>query len=139
MRKPVILAVGALVVLAAAATIAYLALRPPRIAHAFLTPEHVRVEAGATQRFEVYGVRTNGDTVPLRASYRSTGGPITSAGLYTAGPVPGLYQVFAVAQGDEPGVPGFEGDEDGGGEHDEDGFALAGTVIVTGPGPEGGR
>jgi hypothetical protein len=85
---------------------------------------------------------STGDTVALKAIYRATGGVITAAGLYTAGPVPGSYQVTALLHGDGYKVRavGRDDPEDAddvedadpeGVDDDEDEIGLAGTATVT--------
>jgi len=69
--------------------------RKNRVVQLILQPGAVSLMPGATQGFSVRGVRRRGDTVDVSASYTATGGSINSAGIYTAGSVPGTYSVIA--------------------------------------------
>jgi hypothetical protein len=116
--------------------------RERRLTRVVVTPERVSVAAGGTQQFRVYGLASTGDTVALKAIYRATGGVITAGGLYTAGPVPGSYQVTALLHGhddkgravdrdDAEDADDVEDADHEGADDDEDEIGLAGTATVT--------
>lgn len=116
--------------------------RARRLTRVVVTPERVSLAAGGTQQFRVYGLVSTGDTVPLRAMYRATGGVITGGGLYTAGPVPGSYQITAIVHGhgytgrafdrdDAEDADDVEDADHEGADDDEDEIGLAGTATVT--------
>ena len=60
-----------------------------------LNPSAVTLSPGGSQVFSVTGVWSDGATSPPPVSFVATGGSITAAGLYIAGPTPGTYQVIA--------------------------------------------
>jgi hypothetical protein len=116
--------------------------RERRLTRVVVTPERVSLAAGGTQQFRVYGLVSTGDTVPLKATYRATGGAITAGGLYTAGPVPGSYQVTALLHGnghkartvdrdDAEDADDVEDADQEGVDDDEDEIGLAGTATIT--------
>lgn len=60
-----------------------------------LEPQLATVDTMASQQFKAYGVRMIGDTVPIVATYSTTGGgTVDSTGLYTAGRIPGTWKVI---------------------------------------------
>lgn len=65
----------------------------------FLVPAAVAVSAGASQQFQVYGRTDNGDSVSAEASLSSTGGAVSSTGLFTAGSAAGTFRVIAAVGG----------------------------------------
>ena len=65
------------------------------LAQLILVPAVVAVAAGSSMQFQTYGRTMGGDSVALGAAYAATGGTITAAGLYAAGPAPGIFQVIA--------------------------------------------
>ena len=58
-------------------------------------PAHARLAPGATAKFAVQAFDLKGKPVAVRATWTATGGRITPAGVYTAGPKPGTYAVTA--------------------------------------------
>ena len=66
-----------------------------RIVALLLSPSTVSLSRGSVQAFSTLAVRGAGDTVPIVPTYSATGGTITSAGVYTAGPIAGNYRVIA--------------------------------------------
>jgi hypothetical protein len=64
-----------------------------------VAPSSASVDAGGTQQFQVSRRRNDGSTGPVAVTYQSTGGTVTSAGLYTAGSMPGIYRVIATESG----------------------------------------
>lgn len=64
-----------------------------------LTPVTASVVVGATLQFAAYGRKANGDSVPVSVTFTATGGTISAAGLYTAGPSAGIYRVVATQTG----------------------------------------
>ncbi|MEX2284967.1 MAG: Ig-like domain-containing protein [Gemmatimonadota bacterium] len=66
-----------------------------------LNPQTVTVQSGGTQPFVVNGSFSDGSsrTVTTEATLTAAGGSITTQGIYTAGNVPGVYQVTADFQG----------------------------------------
>lgn len=68
-----------------------------RLVQMVLIPTGVTLSVGSAQQFSVYGRNNTGDSVAVSVSYTATGGSITPAGLYTAGSVPGAFQVMANA------------------------------------------
>src|SRR5260221_4593755 len=65
------------------------------VAQIVLVPAAVTLPAGGTQQFAAWGVRNTGDSVAVAVTDSATGGPITSAGLYTAGPNAGSFRGVA--------------------------------------------
>jgi hypothetical protein len=72
---------------------------PPTLSEVVLAPAAVDLAPGMSQQFTAYGWMTNGDSVAVSVTFSATGGAITPAGLYTAGPTPGAFVVSAVEQG----------------------------------------
>src|SRR5262245_6794322 len=64
------------------------------IVNVVLSPKSVTLKPGDTERFAVAGLWSDGSTQTPAATYSATGGTITSAGVYTAGSVPGAYTVI---------------------------------------------
>ena len=62
-----------------------------------VTPTSAILVGGTTELFKAVGVWSDGTTGPLAVAWTSTGGTITSAGLYTAGQTPGEYRVTAIS------------------------------------------
>ncbi len=60
-----------------------------------LSPSAVVLQPGGSQQYSTRGVRLSGDTVTIVPTYAATGGTITAAGLYTAGPTPGDFRIVA--------------------------------------------
>ena len=138
MTRRLTFAAGGVVAALLLATLAYSQLRERRFNGVVLTPDRASLATGGTQQFRAYGVLSNGDTVAVKTRYRVTGGEITAGGLYTAGPVPGTYDVIATLYDDDYERLDFDSDDDvEGAEDDEDEVRLAATatVTVTGAGP----
>lgn len=70
----------------------------PSLAHIVLVPDSTTLAVGAVAQFTAYGRLQSGDSAPVTVTYAATGGTITAAGLYTAGPTVGTYQVIATQQ-----------------------------------------
>ena len=68
---------------------------PPTLARVVLTPATLSLQTGATAQFLAYGRNSAGDSVGVPVSFSATGGSITPAGVYTAGPAAGSYRVIA--------------------------------------------
>ncbi len=60
-----------------------------------LTPQSVSVAPGASQRYQVSGLYSDGSSAPVNAKFQATGGMISTGGLYLAGSTPGDYEVYA--------------------------------------------
>jgi hypothetical protein len=73
--------------------------RKRTLAQVVIAPASTSLTPGGTQQFLAYGRLGNGDSVGVAVSYAATGGSITSAGLYTAGPTTGSYRVMATEAG----------------------------------------
>ena len=71
----------------------------PTLQQVVLVPAAVTLPSGGTQQFTAYGRMSSGDSAPVTVTYAATGGTVTAAGLYTAGPTVGTYQVIATQQG----------------------------------------
>ena len=69
--------------------------RKHRVVQVLITPPTASLLPGATAQFGAWGVRELGDTIGIAVIYSATGGTVGSAGLYTAGSVPGTYSVIA--------------------------------------------
>jgi hypothetical protein len=65
------------------------------VAQVILVPESVSLLAGQRADFAAYGRTSAGDSVAVNATYAATGGTVSTAGVYTAGPTPGTYRVIA--------------------------------------------
>jgi hypothetical protein len=62
-----------------------------------LTPANVNLTNGATRQFAVSATLSDGSTSSVPVTWDVTGGTITGAGLYTAGPADGTYRVIATS------------------------------------------
>jgi parallel beta-helix repeat protein len=71
----------------------------PALVSLALTPVTTSLTAGGSQQFALAGHYSDGSTASMEAQYTASGGTITSAGLFTAGPLPGSYRVIATAAG----------------------------------------
>jgi len=60
-----------------------------------LLPAAASVAPGGTVQFSSFGQMTNGDSVPVSATYSATGGSISTSGLFTAGSTGGSFVVIA--------------------------------------------
>jgi parallel beta-helix repeat protein len=61
-------------------------------------PDTVTILSGQSQRFVAQGRLSDGTTQEVAAAYTATGGTIDTAGLFTAGPTPGTFQVTATTR-----------------------------------------
>lgn len=68
---------------------------PPTATAITLSPTTTSVVAGGVREFTTVATSSTGKTVAITPVYRVTGGTITAAGEYTAGPTPGTYRVIA--------------------------------------------
>ena len=64
-----------------------------------LTPDHVTIQVGSNQQYQVAGLWTSGGSGSPAVNYSATGGTINASGLYTAGSTAGTFRVIAVQQG----------------------------------------
>lgn len=67
-----------------------------------LVPAVANVAVGDTVRFSATARTIGGSRVAVGPSYAATGGTITTAGIYTAGRLPGIYRVIAGRRGGRP-------------------------------------
>lgn len=58
-----------------------------------ITPSATTLKPSEKRTFVANGVRGKGDTVVVSVTWTATGGQISPAGEYSAGPIPGNYQV----------------------------------------------
>lgn len=64
-----------------------------------ITPDSASVPSGFSAPFTVSGTTSSGATVTPAVTWSATGGSITSAGVFTAGPASGAFRVIAACQG----------------------------------------
>lgn len=64
-----------------------------------VTPATVTLEVSESQQFTATAHMTDGSTRPAEVAWTATGGSVTTGGSYTAGAVPGEYEVIASADG----------------------------------------
>lgn len=64
-----------------------------------VSPATASLQSGQTRQFTASGVWSDGSTTVPPVTWTAAGGSITSAGLYTAGSVPGTYPVTATHGG----------------------------------------
>ncbi|HEV8263322.1 MAG TPA: Ig-like domain-containing protein, partial [Gemmatimonadales bacterium] len=69
------------------------------LAQVILNPATTSLVVGGSQLFATYGRRRNGDSVAVTVNYSATGGTVSAAGVYTAGPGTGLHRVIATQAG----------------------------------------
>lgn len=69
----------------------------PTVQELFVAPEGPTMAAGATLQFAATALMSDGDTANVTVSWSATGGTITSAGLFTAGPAAGVFRVIGRA------------------------------------------
>lgn len=69
----------------------------PAVARVVLKPATVSLATQATYQFAAFGRNPVGDSIPVEATFRATGGSITPTGLYTAGPTAGTFRVIATS------------------------------------------
>jgi len=67
----------------------------PTLADVIVKPTNYSMSTGATKQFRAYGRNSAGDSVAVQATFRATGGTISSSGVYTAGSTAGTYRVIA--------------------------------------------
>ena len=72
---------------------------PVTLASVVVNPGNVSLTTGGARQFKAFGRSSDGDSVSVTATFRATGGTITSGGLYTAGPSAGTYKVIAASEG----------------------------------------
>jgi hypothetical protein len=85
----------------------------PTLVAVVLTPATATVPVGGTAQFSAVGRLSNGTDQTVSINWFATGGAISGTGVYTAGPVTGIFHVFA---------------------RSSDGLADTAVVTVTGPG-----
>jgi hypothetical protein len=71
----------------------------PVLSQLVLNPPTVTLASGATQKFAVTGVWSDGSTTAPAATFAVTGGAIAADGTYTAGTTAGTYRVVATQVG----------------------------------------
>ncbi len=71
----------------------------PTLTDVVVKPASYSMTIGTNKQFSAYGRNSLGDSVPVQVTFSSTGGTVTSSGLYTAGVTPGSYRVVASANG----------------------------------------
>lgn len=71
----------------------------PNLRSMSMTPGSVTLAPGQTQQFTVTGTYSDGSHSPAAVTYASTGGSITSTGLFAAGSAAGTFRVIAVHLG----------------------------------------
>lgn len=74
-----------------------LVIRDAAGAQLILSPDAASVAVAGTVQFSVSGRTKTGETATVSATYSATGGTVSSAGVYSAGTVPGIYRVIAKA------------------------------------------
>jgi Big-like domain-containing protein len=70
-----------------------------KLAQLLVTPVSVTLPTRGTKAFAAYGRLNGGDSVAVTVTWAATGGSISPAGLYTAGPTAGDYGVTATGRG----------------------------------------
>jgi hypothetical protein len=85
----------------------------PTLVAVVLTPATATMPAGGTTQFSAVGRLSNGANQTVGITWTATGGLVSGTGLYTAGAVTGVFQVFATGPS---------------------GLADTATVTITGPG-----
>jgi hypothetical protein len=71
----------------------------PVLAQVTLLPASATLAPGTTKQFTAYGRTTAGDSLAVSVVFAATGGTVTPAGLYTAGPSAGSFRVIATVAG----------------------------------------
>ena len=66
-----------------------------------LSPPSVALQSGSTQQFTATGILPDGTAAPVSVTYTARGGTITPGGLYTAGQMPGVFDVIALNEGSQ--------------------------------------
>lgn len=72
---------------------------PPTLVRVILTPDTIVIFTGATRQFTAQGRMSDSTTTAITATFGATGGAISGAGLFTAGPAAGTFRVIAASQG----------------------------------------
>jgi hypothetical protein len=67
----------------------------PTLTRVLLRPATVSLDTGATRQFGVLDSLSDGTTKPFAGAYSATGGTISAAGLFKAGPSAGTFRVIA--------------------------------------------
>jgi hypothetical protein len=67
----------------------------PTLQQVTLVPATVTLAPSATRQFKAYGRLSNGDSTAVAVTYVSTGGVVTTDGLYTAGRSAGTFRLIA--------------------------------------------
>src|SRR5438309_3285494 len=65
------------------------------VAQVVTIPDTVTLEPSVTQQFRAYGRTQAGDSVAIAMTWSTTGGAVSSSGLYTASPFQGDYGITA--------------------------------------------
>ena len=60
-----------------------------------ISPPSVALQSGSAQQFSVSARLQDGTMAPVSAEFSATGGTVSSSGLFTAGPAPGVFFVVA--------------------------------------------
>src|SRR5438132_13406121 len=71
---------------------------PGPVVQVVTSPDSVTLDPYQAQQFVAYGRTQAGESVAVAVSWSTSGGTITSSGLYTANSLAGNYQVTATAQ-----------------------------------------
>jgi hypothetical protein len=71
----------------------------PRLVRVHLVPATATLAPGALQAMQAYATRSDGSESPAGVQWTATGGSIGINGTYTAGDLPGQYQVVVNLQG----------------------------------------
>lgn len=71
----------------------------PALLAVVVTPATAAVTGGGTVQFAAAGRFSNGTSQAVAVTWTSTGGIVSGTGLYTAGALPGTYQVIATGPG----------------------------------------
>jgi len=67
----------------------------PTLVQVSLAPASVTLSPNAIQQFVASGLMSDGSTVPISATFSTTGGTITVTGVYTAPGIPGTFLAVA--------------------------------------------
>ncbi|MBP2648474.1 MAG: hypothetical protein H6Q77_2098 [Gemmatimonadetes bacterium] len=71
----------------------------PNLSSIELSPASATLQVAATQQFTATGHFSDGSSAAVTVSWTATGGTVSASGLFTAGPVPGTFEVVATGQG----------------------------------------
>lgn len=72
---------------------------PPTVTQVTVSPNVLSLTVGATAQFQATASMSDGSTTSPAVTWSSTGGTISSSGLFTAGSTPGTFQVTATEPG----------------------------------------